>query len=326
MRDIKVVMTTVSYENKYMKRIIEDFAPAQVIILNNTDEQGIAEALKIADVAVIPGDLDQRFIDADNLKWIHCGHAGLNKSAKKEVFEKDLIVTSSAGRSAPALAEHIIMFMLSLSFNIDRLIDAQRAHKWGIEGQNELRSLVGKTLGIIGMGNNGIELAVRAKAMGMKVLAFDTKPETPANTNKYYSTSQGQNIDELLVESDFVALCVPLTNKTHHMISGRELKMMKKTACIINMARGAVIDEKVLIQALKEGWIAGAGLDTFEQEPLSENSDLWDLSNVYITPHCTPQVPDRTGVTVDILSKNIRHYRSEEKMLNQLTQDDMYTK
>ncbi len=326
MKEIKYVMTTVMFQEKYMKRIREMFLPAKVISLDKDDDEGIRKALEYVDVSIVGSDIDKRFLDAKNLEWVHCCHAGINKSAKKEVFEKGLKITGSAGRSAPALAEHVIMFMLALSYNICKFIDAQRAHKWGFSGQEKLRSLVGKTIGIIGMGNNGTELAVRAKAMGMTVLAYDRKEEQPDNTDKYYCVQRNETIDELLTESDFVALCVPLTDVTYHMISTKEFKLMKSTACIINMARGAVIEEKVLIKAIKEKWIAGAGLDTFDKEPLDKDSELWDLPNVYITPHCTPQVPDRTGNVIDIISENVRRYRLEEPMLNLLTQDDMYTK
>ena len=326
MSDIKRVLSTVPYAAPYLARVREIYSPAEVIQVDEQDSEGNAQALTYVDTAFIGGDLDDRYLSAPNLKWIHCGHAGLNKFARKEIFDRGLLVTSSAGRSAPALAEHIIMFMLALAYQIERFITAQRAHVWGIEGQDDLRGLYGKSVGIIGMGNNGTELAVRAKAMGMRVLAFGNRMETPANTDVYYSAKRGDVIDALLRESDYVALCVPLTNETYHMISTREFKLMKPTACIVNMARGAVIDEQVLIQALREGWIAGAGLDTFEEEPLSADSGLWDLPNVYMTPHCTPQVPDRTARTLDILQENVRRYRAGEPLRNQMTERDIFSK
>jgi len=324
MREIKKVMTVLFYDEKYMKRLRDMFYPAEIVSLSMRDNEGIVEALKTADVAVIFGDPDDRYLQAPNLKWIHCGHAGLNRFAKKEIFEKGLIVTSSAGRSAPALAEHIIMFILAHSYRFDKFLEAQRNHDWGFKGMDQLRGACGKTLGILGMGNNGIELAKRAKALDMKVLAFDAKEEKPANVDDYYSAAKGENTDEILKECDYLALCLPLTNKTYHLISEREFKLMKPSACIINMARGSIIDEKAMIKALKEGWIDGAGLDVFEEEPLSKDSELWDLPNVYITPHTTPQAPDRTDKVLDILEKNIQKYTNEEVMINQLTETDIF--
>ncbi|QEN09440.1 D-2-hydroxyacid dehydrogenase [Oceanispirochaeta crateris] len=326
MIDIHSVLIAVSFDEKYMQQIRDIYTPAKIIELNFDDEKGIVEALKSVDVAFIGGDLDDRYINAPKLQWVHCGHAGLNKFAKKEIFDKGLVVSSSAGRSAPALAEHIILFMLALSYKISDFIEAQKTHTWGIKGQSNLRALYGQTIGIIGMGHTGKELAVRTKAMGMKVIAYSNKEKAPENVDSYYSAAKEDTLDDILKESDFLALCIPLTDKTYHMISTKELKMMKPSSCIINMARGAVIDESVLIKALKEGWIAGAGLDTFEQEPLSSKSELWDLPNVYMTPHCTPQVPDRTGRTIEILKENVLRYRKGLPLLNQLMIHDIFSR
>ncbi len=327
MREIKKVMTVLyNYSEEDLKTVRELFHPAEVVSISLRDNEGIVEALKTADVAFIWGDPDERYLNAKNLKWIHCGHAGLNRFAKKELFDHGLIVTSSAGRSAPALAEHIIMFILAHTYRFDKMFDAQRGHEWGFEGIQDLRGACGKTLGILGMGNNGVELAKRAKAMDMEILAYDVREEKPDNVDEYFSMAKGENYDEILKRCDFLALCLPLNNKTYHMISEREFKLMKETACIINMARGAIIDEEAMVKALKEGWIGGAGLDVFEQEPLPKDSALWDMPNVFITPHTTPQVPDRTSKVLSILKENIRRYRNEEKMINQLTQADIFDK
>jgi phosphoglycerate dehydrogenase-like enzyme len=141
-----------------------------------------------------------------------------------------------------------------------------------------------------------------------------------------YSQDAGQKPDKLLQESDFIVLSLPLTDVTYHMIGERELKMMKPTAFLINMARGPIVDEKALIQALNDGEIAGAGLDTFEQEPLPAESPIWDTPNVLITPHFTPPMPDRTARSLDIIAENVRRYCSGEEMLNMLTERDIFTK
>jgi phosphoglycerate dehydrogenase-like enzyme len=243
------------------------------------------------------------------------------------VFEKGLLVSSSAGRSSPVLAEHAILFMLALAYNFTGFYEAQKAHRWGIPGQDQLRGLFGRTIGIVGLGNTGTELAVRAKALGMRVLGYRRRAtEPPAGVDRLYATERGEPLDELLTESDFVVLAVPLSDATHHLIGERELRLMKPAARLVNMARGAVIDEAALLRALREGWIAGAGLDTFAQEPLPPDSPLWDAPNVLITPHTTPQVPDRTGRSLDIIEENARRYRAGQPLLNQLMPEDVYTK
>lgn len=326
MRDIRVVLTTVYYNDEDYQKLVDLFAPAEVIRLKMNDHKGIEKALQIADVAVLLGDLDQRFLQAPKLRWVHCDHAGLNRCAWPELFERELMVTSSAGRSAPALAEHAIFFMLALTYQYPRFLDAQQAHQWGVPGQRDLRGLFGRTVGIIGMGNTGRELAVRLKAMGMNVLGYRRSAAPPSpGVDKFYCGENGDTLDELLIESDFIILVVPLNNATHHLIGRRELSLMKRSAYIINMARGAVIDEEALIESLYAGQIGGAGLDTFTIEPLPSDSPLWDAPNTLITPHTTPQVPDRTGRSLDIIRENVRRYRAGEQLLNRLRPSDIYT-
>jgi phosphoglycerate dehydrogenase-like enzyme len=327
MTEITTVLTTVAYSGNHMERLRTAFAPAEFIHLSRSDDLGIASALERADVAVLAGDLDERFLRAPRLRWIHCDHAGLNKSARPEVFDRGMLVTSSAGRSSPVLAEHAMLFMLALSFNFPAFLDAQREHRWGIPGQDALRGLFGKTVGIAGLGNTGLELAVRAKAFGMRVLGYRRRAtETPPGVDRLYSADRGDALDELLQESDFVVLAVPLSDATHHLIGERELRLMKPAAYLVNMARGAVIDEAALVRALYEGWIAGAGLDTFTQEPLPPESPLWEAPHTLITPHTTPQVPDRTGRSLDIICENVRRYRAGEPLINALTPEDVYSR
>ncbi len=327
MAKIKRVLSTVMYDEEQVDKLKKIFEPADFIHLKVNDREGIAEALKTADVAVLGIDRDERVLNAPNIKWIHYDHAGLNRIAREEVLEKDLIITSSAGRSAPALAEHALYFMLSFTFAFPVFYEAQLKHEYimDLQFRNSLRCLYGRTAGIIGMGNTGKELALRLKALGMHVLGYQRQvSDVPSGVDKLYFKEAGDSIDDLLKLSDFVVLALPLTNETHHLISERELKIMKSSAYLINMARGAVIDENALIDALNNGEIAGAGLDTFKQEPLPAENPLWVAPNVIITPHITPQVPDRTERSIEIIAENVRRYREDEPMLNMLTKADIY--
>ena len=330
MAEINCVLATVAYQGDHLLRLERAFAPAPLVHLRRDDATGIAAALQEAEVAVLAGDLDGRFLDpqtAPKLRWVHCDHAGLNKSARPAVFERGLLVTSSAGRSAPALAEHALFFMLALAYNYPAFLEAQRAHRWGISGQDTLRGLIGHTVGIVGLGNTGTELAPRCKAMGMRVLGYRRHAgEPPAGVDRVYSAERGDTLEPLLRESDFVVLAVPLSDATYHLISERELNQMKRPSYLVNMARGAVVDEAPLLAALKDGRLAGVGLDTFAQEPLPPESPLWDAPNTLITPHTTPQVPDRTGRSLEIIEQNVRRYRAGEPLLNLLKPEDVYTK
>ncbi len=320
------IMTTLGYQGAHWDRLAQAVAPGHLDRVDCQDDAAVRNALRDAEIAFIAGDLDARYLEAPKLRWVHCDHAGLNKFARPEIFAKGLIVTSSAGRSSPALAEHAIFFMLALSYRFPLLYKAQQEHRWGIPQQDDLRGLYGQTIGIVGMGHIGQELAKRAKSFGMHVLGYRRSiAPAPEGVDKVYAAAAGDSIDPLLEQSDFVVLAVPLSDRTHQLIGASELRRMKRTAYIVNMARGAVIDEAALLAALREGGIAGAGLDTFHTEPLPADDPLWDAPNTLITPHFSPQVPDRTGRSLDIICENLRRYRAGEAFLNQLTADDVYT-
>ncbi|MFN8523880.1 MAG: D-2-hydroxyacid dehydrogenase [Chloroflexota bacterium] len=321
---IRSVLSTVSWSQDYVDRLRECLGAEEFVHTN--DPREIDRALQRADVAILRGDLDERHLDAPEIRWIHCDHAGLNKSARPAVFERGLLVTSSSGRSGPALAEHAMFFMLLHAYRYTRLLQAQRDHQWRYEGIDDSRALIGRTVGIIGLGNTGRELATRAKAFGMRVLAYRRRAESAPGVDRLYAASRGETIDELLRESDFVVLATPLSDATHHLIGTRELGLMKTSAVLVNMARGGVVDESALLDALRAGTIAGAGLDVFATEPLPADSPVWDTPNLLVTPHATPQVPDRTERSLQIISENARHYRAGEPMINQLVPEDVYTR
>jgi len=324
MTRIKSALSAVTWPSTYVERLREGLDAEQFVHTRDTDE--IARALKHAEVVVISGNVDARFLAAPNLRWVHCDAAGLERSARPDVFEKGLLVTSSSGRTSPALAEHCLFFMLAFAYRFTDFLIAQKAHQWGIPGQDELRGLVGRTVGIIGLGNTGQALALRAKALGMRVLGHRRRAIETPGVDVLTAASRGEGIDDLLRESDFVVLATSLSDSTYHLIGERELGLMKPGAVIVNIARGSVIDEAALIEVLRDGKILGAGLDVFEQEPLPEDSPLWDLPNVLMTPHLTPTVPDRTGNSLEIVLENARRYRAGEQMVNLLTPEDLYSR
>lgn len=329
MRKIYKVLATVPYQEEKRKILEEAFAPAEVCWVHKNDREQISEVLKTADVAVLGSDITPQIMEeGSHLKWIHCDHAGLNASAKPEVFERNIILSGSAGRSGPVLAEHIFFLTLSLIYDSYGLFKQQEQRSWGgILNYHERRGLYGKTMGIIGMGYTGLETAKRAKAFGMKVVGYGRSKGEPYDcVDEMYYQSEGEGIERLLEESDIVVLSVRLTDETYHMIDEKALKMMKTTAYLINMARGAVVDEVALVKALRNGTIAGAGCDTFECEPLPKESPLWQLPNMVITPHCTPEMPDLVARSLEIICENVKRYREEEPLRNQLTVRDVYTK
>lgn len=325
--EISTVLATVPYRDAHLERLVREFRPAKVIQCARDDDAVIRDTLQKAEVAVIAGAIDKRFLEAPRLRWVHCDAAGIESSAQPEVFERGLMITASAGRSAPVLAEHTFFLILSLVYDSFGLHDAQKARQWGIPGYRDRRGLFGKTIGVIGLGATGQAVASLGKTLGMRVLAYRHHPApAPAHVDEIFTASAGDSLDRLLSQSDVVVLACRLTDDTYHLVGQRELDLMKPTAYLINMARGSVVDEAALALALTSRTIGGAGLDTFETEPLPADSPLWDAPNVVITPHATPEMPDMVARCLDIIGENARRFRAGEPLLNALTPEDVYTK
>ncbi|MBV9812607.1 MAG: D-2-hydroxyacid dehydrogenase [Acetobacteraceae bacterium] len=299
----------------------------RLITVPQQDGDAVGEALRDAEIAILTGDLDERFLAAPGLRWVHCDHAGLTKSARPGVFEKGLIVTGSAGRSGPALAEHAIMFMLLLCSNYPAFYEAQKGRRWrGVPGMEQLRALYGRTIGILGMGHTGTELAVRAKAFGMHVLGYRRRDlPLPLGVDRMYCSDRGETIRPILEQCDVLALVLNLSDATYRLIGRDELARMKPSAILVNLSRGGVCDESALIEALENGRLAGAGLDVTETEPLPSSSPLWTTRNVLITPHFTPAMPDKSERSLAVILDNLQRFREGRPMRNQITKDDVFT-
>jgi len=322
---INTVLSTLNYTGENRQRLIDIFSPAGLIFAS-PDSEEFRQALLSAEVALLARNIKRTHLTAPRLRWIHVDHAGIEQSAFPELFDRKIVLTSSSGRSAPALAEHALFFMLALNYNIFGIVKAQRLRHWGVPGMEELRSLHGKTLAIIGLGNTARELAIRAKAFGMNVLAYRRKvSEQPDYIDRLYASTRGDTLDDVLSQADFLVIAASLNDNSHHLIGEREIGLMKPSACIINIARGALIDEQALIRALHAGTVGGAGLDVVESEPLDRSSPLWRAPRVLITPHRTPRLPDRTERSLAIIEENARRFRAGEELLNRVEPDDVYS-
>jgi phosphoglycerate dehydrogenase-like enzyme len=320
-------MENLPFDGPQWETLAATVAPGRLLRVAAGSPEALNDALAQAEILILTGDLDERHLGAPRLRWIHCDHAGLTKSARPEVFDRDLIVTGSAGRSAAALAEHALMFMLALNGNLLGFHDAQRHHRWrGVPGMERLRALNGRTLGIIGMGHTGQALAPIGKALGMRVLGYRRRDlPAPPGVDRMLSADRGETVDPILAEADFVVLAINLSDATYHLIGPSEIGRMKPGVIIVNMARGGVMDEAALIAALEAGHVAGAGLDVFAREPLPADDPIWDAPNALLMPHFTPPLPDRSGRSLATIVENIRRYRSGEPLLNRITREDVYT-
>ncbi|MCL2093249.1 MAG: D-2-hydroxyacid dehydrogenase [Treponema sp.] len=327
-RPIEKVFTTEPYTDWHWDMLVKALGPGvEIVRASQSDPEAMKAGIKDADVAILAGDISREVLGAaEKLRWVHCDHAGVNNSAHPEIFERGILLTSSAGRSAPVLAEHIFFLILSLIYDSRKLEQQQRDHLWA-NLYRDRRGLFTKTLGIVGLGHTGLALIPRARAFGMRVLAYSRKAvPAPEGVEKAWFADQGDRIDQLLKESDIVVLCLSLSDETYHLIDEKAFKIMKPTAFLINMARGSVVDEGALHKALTEGTIAAAASDVFETEPLGKDSPLWDLPNFIITPHCTPEVPDLALNGLNIICENISRYKEGTALLNCQSSRDVYTK
>lgn len=252
---------------------------------------------------------------APKLKWIQGIGAGIDLLVGQSgVLESRVQITNAGGLHSSAMREHVFWVMLNFARGGERLMDNQRQRRWQrfMPGQ-----LAGKTLGIVGLGKIGQSLAEAGRAFNMKVVA------TKRSADRMLTGVPGVDVlyprpalCDLLSASDYVVLSVPSTPETRHLIGEVELRAMKPTGYLINIARGPVVDEAALVRALKEGWIAGAGLDVFEQEPLPAHSELWGLPNVIISPHMAGAIEDSSRLVTALFCDNLRRYLSGLELIN----------
>jgi phosphoglycerate dehydrogenase-like enzyme len=307
------VLVTHSMSGEDLERI-EAVAEGISAEASRTMEEAMARA---GEVEVIQAGRwsDELWKAAARLKWVQSGGAGVERFMTPDFVASPIILTNAQGVYAIPIADHVMTFVLHFSRRFNELVRRQIAGEW--EGWEERRSseeLCEKTLGIIGLGGIGSEVAKRAKAFGMRVIAVRRRPESPS---QYADEVRGADeLAWLLRESDFVALCSALTHETRHLIGLRELKLMKRTAYLVNIGRGGLVDEQALIAALREGEIAGAGLDVFEEEPLPGESPLWDMANVMITPHDAGSSPRSHERFMALFCENLRRYVGGEPLLN----------
>lgn len=323
---VEHVLVTARFSPEGQKTLREAFSPARVTFCAPTDRETIAQEVIDAEVCILAWNLDEVVLTGKKLKWIHSCIAGVEKSAVPEVFERGIVLTSSAGRSANALAEHTLMFMLGLTYDVPQLERSKAAHEWRAPDAFRRGGLMGKTVGIVGLGQTGQAVAQLCKGFGMKVLGWRRSKECPAGVDRVYSVEAGENLNPLLRESDYVVLCAELNDETWHLMDAEKLTMMKTGAFLINVGRGELVDQTALEEALQKGILAGAGLDVFTPEPLPGENSLWDLPNVMITPHATPAQPDQEVRTIGYILRNLRAFQGHGEYVNRIEARSVYSK
>jgi phosphoglycerate dehydrogenase-like enzyme len=278
-----------------------------------TDEP---DAIESADAFIgrIPDDVYARA--GSNLKWIHSTGAGIETIiAIPGVVESDVIVTNTRGAHAPFVAEHAFALLLSLNRWLSGYAYDQRDHIFRSYGRDvDMTSAYGKRALILGMGNIGRAIAKRAAAFDMDVVGLDLF--VPAVDSGDFPVQSMDHLDEELAKADVVFVAVPYTADTDDLISAERIALLKPEAMVIGISRGRIINEEALMARLKDGTLAGAGLDVFAQEPLPADSPLWDTPNLVMTPHCAPRSAQTRDREYEITWENVRRFIDGRPLIN----------
>ena len=268
---------------------------------------------------------------APRLRWVQGTTAGVDPVLDNPMFRDQVMLTNTSGIHAVSVSEQALTLLLGLAQRLPAFAGDQRRAEWHQEAHVvvPLPELRGATIGVVGYGSVGREIGRLASSFGMRVLALKRTDDRVDHgyvipgvgdpegviPERFYRPNE---LHVMLGECDYVVMAVPLTKVTRHMIGVDELQAMKPSAFLVNIARGGVVNEPVLIQALRERWIEGAGLDVFSEEPLPADSPLWELENVIMTPHIAGASPYYNDRAVDVFSKNLHRYLAGEALLNRI--------
>ena len=268
---------------------------------------------------------DRLLARAPRLTWVHSASAGVERALTPTSRSRGIVITNARGVFSRPIAEYVMMMILAVSRKLPGLLELQRERTWQpLEGV-ELRDV---TVGIVGLGSIGRAVGALATAFGCRVVAVRRRSEegSGGTASDEESRSFGEvmldrvggpeELPRLLGESDFVVLAAPLTPETANMIDTAALEAMKPGSWLINVARGALVDDRALLTALREGRIGGAVLDAFREEPLPPTSPFYDLPNVIVPPHTawsTGRVLDRS---IELFCDNLRHFAAGDPLIN----------
>lgn len=270
------------------------------------------------------GDVGDLVEAAPNLRWIQGSMAGAGEVAERAgLKDADITITTASGVFSGPLAEFAMMALLQNAKQLERLKLEKKEKTWH---QTTTGSLEDKTLCIVGLGNIGRAVAERARPFGMRVLGVKRTvredDEAWGYADELYAT---ENLNGALDEADYVVATLPGTPDTHHLLDTAKISSIKEGAYFVNIGRGSVVEETALVKALEKGHLSGAALDVFETEPLPQNSPLWEMEGVIISPHSTDNVPELVNKRqTDLFCDNLRRYLAGEDLVNVLDKKLLY--
>jgi phosphoglycerate dehydrogenase-like enzyme len=302
------------YRTADLERIRAAAPGARIVTMSR---EGLADG-PLGDVEVLlhgrlAADAYERLlVRTPRLCWIHSASAGVERLLTPSTLARGIVITNARSVFSRPIAEYVLMMILAVSRRLPQLLELQAERTWQpLEG----RELADVTVGVVGLGSIGRVVAELAAAFGCRVLAVRRRADRePAPTG--VSVGGPEALPDLLAAADFVVLALPLTPETEEIIDADALSRMRRTAWLVNVSRGRLVDERALLRALRDGSIGGAVLDTFREEPLPPTSPFYDLPNAIVTPHTSwssGRVMDRS---VELFCENLRCFARGEPLLN----------
>lgn len=297
------------------------------VVLSRDPEARLSpEEVERIDIAFFSGDVFAEGIGrgffaaaqgAPNLKWLHVFHAGVDNPVFTRILEKGARISTSSGSTAEPIAQTLIAGMLMLARGFPSWLDAQRRHAWEpLPREQTPHDLRGQTMIVVGLGAIGCEIARLARGFGLNVVGVRRSPlrdGDPVDTVRPPS-----DLPALLPSCDWLALACPLTEETRRLVDAKAISLLPRGARILNIARGEVVDEAAMIDALRSGHLGGAYLDVVEQEPLPSDSPLWDLPNVIITPHNSAASTGNDARVLEYFFENLARWGRNEPLINEV--------
>ena len=292
----------------FVEKLRAEFPDTEV--LYSSQKRDDAQALNGADVLIGWSLAPEQLRAAKSLRWIYSITAAVDQFLYPELISSNVALTNAGSVHGPVVAEHAIAMLLALAKRLPSAMRYQGRRKWAMEAiwneQPRPREVRGATLLVIGLGSIGAEVAQMAAALKMCVIGVREHPER--GTAGAHEVVGYEALDSALGQADFVALAAPLTPRTRHLIDARRLGLFKPGAFLINISRGALVEEAALVRALRDRRIAGAALDVFEQEPLSRWSPLWKMPQVLITPHTAFLTENVWHRHYEVFAANMKRY------------------
>ena len=289
-----------------------------ITFLHSVNRDSDIELAPDADVAFALALSKEAVARAKALRWLHCSGHAVGHFPLVELAARGVIVTNSRGIQGAPIAEHVMACLLALARRLPQTLRDQQDRAWrpnALTGEASPWLLAKRTMGVIGVGTLGQAIAVRARAFGMHVIGVRRNPSrgVPAGFDEVIGPA---GRDRLFALADVLVVAAPLTAETHRLLDAAAIAALKPGAIVINVARGELIDEAALAEALESGRVGGAALDVFAKEPLPPDSPFWTLPNVIITPHNAGFRTGHFDAVIDLFAENLKRYERGAPLLN----------